>query len=319
MIQEGIFSSVKLPKGIVEFCIVSDIHIANDDSGKSKGRNDYVFAENKQTPVSGEAYTLKRFCEKVTKSGRDGCFSDDQHILVLLGDVINGECGYFASYHSVAYKMLFDSFSQWVHTGNILYIPGNHDKEAKFYSSLTGFPRLSIIETIESGSKKNKLFTKCGIIFEHGHKFDFLCSGKNFLGMFGDFASNAVVKMFSPDTEDLMRGREFYYDHSDENKMRDLKSIPSQVKISSMSNENKRVANGALNLLYKNSSLKLDNPCHTIVCGHTHQSPVRISGVYEGNKLTYFNTGKFAKDGYLSIKVKKMITRSGKEIWSLVE
>ena len=150
--QEGIFSSEKLAPNVVEFCVISDVHIANDESNKSRvfssqSRNDYVFASNRtQTPISGEAYTLKRFCEKVNWSGRLGQFDDGQHVLVLLGDIINGECGYFASYNSVAYKMLSSSFLPWVHTGNIFYVAGNHDKEAKFYSTLTNFPRKQVVE-----------------------------------------------------------------------------------------------------------------------------------------------------------------------------
>ena len=169
--QEGIFSSENLPQNAVEFCVVSDIHIANDEkdvsrSFTSQSRNDYVFANNRtQTPISGEAYTLKRFCEKINWSGRLGHFDDGKHVLVLLGDVINGECGYFASYNSVAYKMLSSSFMPWVYSGNIIYVAGNHDKDARFYSPLTNFPRLSVIEDT---------YERCGIIFKHGHQFDFL-------------------------------------------------------------------------------------------------------------------------------------------------
>lgn len=290
--QEGIFSSENLPQNAVEFCVVSDIHIANDEkdvsrSFTSQSRNDYVFANNRtQTPISGEAYTLKRFCEKINWSGRLGHFDDGKHVLVLLGDVINGECGYFASYNSVAYKMLSSSFMPWVYSGNIIYVAGNHDKDAKFYSTLTNFPRLSVIEDT---------YERCGIIFKHGHQFDFLCNGKNAIGLLGEFASNAVVKLFPPDIEDIMRGRDFYYDHSSSNSKRDLRSLPEQATLQTMSSENKRIAAGALKFLRKSKSKQ-----HTIICGHTHQSPIQITE----NGLTYINTGKFAKDGYLNVVAK---------------
>lgn len=305
--QEGIFSSESLPMGSVEFCIVSDIHIANDDGNSSRaftkqGRNDYVFANNRtQTPISGEAYTLKRFCEKVNWSGRLGHFDDGRHILVLLGDVINGECGYFACYNSVAYKMLSSSFLPWVDTGNIIYICGNHDREAQFYSTMTNFPRIRVVEQMEM----------CGIIFEHGHRFDCLCNGENALGMLGEIASNVVVKLFPPKLEDLMRGRDFYYNHSDENRQRDLRSLPSQATLQSMSRENKRVANGALDYLAKQRN------CHTIVCGHTHQSPCEITVKNGGRTLNYFNTGKFAKDGYLNVVATLKETIGGRDVWEV--
>lgn len=295
--QEGIFSSEKLAPNVVEFCIISDVHIANDEGDTSRAftsqsRNDYVFANNRtQTPISGEAYTLKRFCEKVNWSGRLGHFDDGQHILVLLGDIINGECGYFASYHSAAYKMFSSSFLPWVYTGNIIYVAGNHDKDAKFYSTLTNIPHKQVVE---NG------FTKCGIIFKHGHQFDFLCNGRNAIGMLGEFASKAVVKLFPPDIEDIMRGRDFYYDHSSTNSKRDLRSLPEQATLQTMKSENKRVANGAFEELRKHKD------CHTIICGHTHQSPIRIDleESKTGRHMTYFNTGKFAKDGYLNVVVK---------------
>lgn len=316
--QEGIFSSEKLPPNTVEFCVISDVHIANDEGDTSRSftaqsRNDYVFANNRtQTPISGEAYTLKRFCEKVNWSGRLGQFEDGQHVLVLLGDIINGECGYFASYHSAAYKMLSSSFLPWVHTGNIIYVAGNHDRDAKFYSTLTNFPRLSV---------KEDEFTKCGIIFKHGHQFDFLCNGKNAIGLLGEFASNVVVKLFPPNVEDVMRGRDFYYDHSDTNSKRDLRSLPEQATLQTMSSENKRVANGALSELRKRSSFGSSSSSssgkyHTIICGHTHQSPIRIDiGAGTGGRLSYFNTGKFAKDGYLNVVAK--LVDAGTDTWEL--
>ncbi len=298
--QTGIFRNETLPKNTVEFCVISDVHIANDEGNSShvftsQGRNDYVFANNKsRTPISGEAYTLKRFCEKVNFSGRLGHFDDGKHILVLLGDIINGECGYFASYNSVAYKMLSSSFMPWVHTGNIVYVAGNHDKNAKFYSTLTNFPRRFVYENE---------FTKCGIIFKHGHQFDFLCDGKSVFGMLGELASNVVVKLFPPNVEDLMRGRDFYYNHSSENKLR----APQSVK--EMSRESRRVANGALDELEKRafegsvSQRRMsDQKFHTIICGHTHQSPVQIKTDCYG--FSYFNTGKFAKDGCLNVVAK---------------
>lgn len=295
--QEGIFSKLELSENEVEFCVISDVHIANDEGDTSRAftsqaRNDYVFANNRsQTPISGEAYTLKRFCEKVNWSGRVGAFDDGRHVLVLLGDIVNGECGYFSSYHSKAYKMLVSSFMPWIHTGNIVYVAGNHDKEAKFYSTLTNFPR----KCVHEGE-----FTKCGIIFKHGHQFDVLCNGRNALGLLGDLASNLVVKLFPPDVEDIMRGRNFYYNHSDSNKKRDLRSLPDQATIQMMSKESKRVASGALRELTKRSS-----EFHTIVCGHTHQSPVQITdNSMKGSPLNYFNTGKFARDGYTNVVVR---------------
>lgn len=295
--QEGIFSSEKLPANSVEFCVISDLHIANDEGNSShafssQGRNDYVFANNRtKTPVSGEAYTLKRFCEKVNWSGRLGHFDDNQHMLILLGDIINGECGYCASYHSNAYQMLSASFLPWVHTGNIIYVYGNHDREAQFYSTLTNFPRKFIVEEFESR----------GVRFVHGHQFDFLCDGKSPLGMMGEFASNLVVRLFPPNVEDVMRGRDFYYDHSSENHRRSLRSLPSQATLQTMSGENYRVAVNALNWLRRRQAEAGSRslPVHTIVCGHTHQSPVQISTV--GGGLNYINVGKFAKDGFVNV------------------
>lgn len=302
----GIFSREDLKDNQAEFCIVSDVHIANDKTDKKEARNDYIF-NDKGEPLSGEAYTLKRFCDKIKLSGDRGHFRDGQHIFILLGDIINGgECGYFNCYNSYAYKLLYNSIEPWLYTGNILYISGNHDKEAKFYSNINKFPRKSVIETINPASKKDNTFIKCGVMFEHGNKFDYLCSGKNFIGLMGDFASNFVVSICSPDLEDLLRGRSYYIDHSSDNEAR---IIPEDVTIKSMNLECSRIANGAFNAVSKN------NECHTIVCGHTHQSPVKISTDVNKRKITYYNTGKFSRDGYLNIVVEK--DSSGR--WSLSE
>lgn len=299
-ITDGIFTNKELNDNQTEFCVVSDIHIAN---GK---RNDYVFSEN-MSPISGEAYVLKRFCDKILLSGKMGHFNDGKHILIFLGDIVNGgECGYFDSYNSPAYKLIKSSVEPWLYTGNILYFAGNHDKQAHFYSTMTGFPRKSVIETIEEASRKEKIFKKCGIIFEHGNKFDCLCNGKTFLGLMGDFASSIVANLCTPDVEDLLRGRSFYCDHSDENEMR---IVPKDTKVKSMNNECRRVANGALKLLSKNKD------CHTIICGHTHQSPVKISVNDSGRVIKYINTGKFAKDGYLNV----ISEQDGNGNWHLVE
>lgn len=300
--NEGIFSTPSLPSGVVEFCVVSDIHIANDEPSSraftNQARNDYVFAKNKtQSPISGEAYTLKRFCEKINYSGRLGNFDDGRHKLILLGDIVNGECGYFSSYKSAAYKMLSASFLPWVHTGNIIYVCGNHDKEAKFYSVMTNIPRKFIYE---NG------YSEAGVEFRHGHEFDFLCNGRNVLGMMGDFASSAVVKLFSPYVEDLMRGRQFRHDKSDLNKVPDLRGLPSQATLQNMSGEAKRVAQNAIEYLSKYGS------SHTIVCGHTHQSPVRI----DIRDKHYINSGKFAKNGYINVRSKLRYPELG--VWELV-
>ena len=289
-ITEGIFTKPTLKDNQEEFCIVSDVHIA---CGK---RNDYVFSDN-GNPLSGEAYMLKRFCDKIKISGESREFYDDKHHLILLGDIINGgECGYFDCYNSPAYKLLQRTLDPWLYTGNILYFAGNHDKQAKFYNTVAKFPRLSVIETVEDGSRKDKLYKTCGIIFEHGHKFDCLCTGKNLLGLMGDFASDVVVNLCTPDLEDLLRGRDYYRDHSDDNSIR---IIPKETRIKSMNSECRRVANGALKLLSKNKD------CHTIICGHTHQSPVHAQVKDNGRVLHYYNTGKFSKDGCLNIIVEK--------------
>lgn len=298
--DNGIFSRPSLNYNQVEFCILSDVHIASGE------RNDYVFSDNGE-PLSGEAYTLKRFCDKVNKSGLDRQFYDDKHILVLLGDVINGgECGYFDCYTSPAYKLLHSTLDQWLYTGNILYVAGNHDKSAKFYNTIAKFPRQSVIETIEEGSRKDKIFTKCGIIFEHGHKFDCLCSGKNILGFMGDFASDIVVNLCNPNLEDLLRGRSYYTDHSADNSVR---TIPKDIRVKSMNSECRRVANGALKMLSQHPE------CHTIICGHTHQDPIKAVVNDNGHKLTYINTGKFSRDGYLNIVAEQ--SKDGK--WHLCD
>lgn len=306
-ITKGIFSKPSLNDNQVEFCIVSDVHIANDATDKKKARNDYVFDAN-GNPLSGEAYMLKRFCDKITVSGENRQLYDGKHILILLGDIINGgECGYFDCYNSYAYKLLHKTIEPWLYTGNILYFAGNHDKSAKFYSTVAKFPRQSVIETIEEGSKKDNLFTKCGIIFEHGHKFDCLCTGKNLLGLMGDFASDIVVNLCNPNLEDLLRGRSYYTDHSADNSIR---TIPKDTRIKSMNSECRRVANGALKLLSKH-----ENDCHTIICGHTHQNPVTATVNDNGHKLTYINTGKFSRDGYLNVVAEQ--NKDGK--WHLIE
>jgi UDP-2,3-diacylglucosamine pyrophosphatase LpxH len=255
-----------------------------------------VFDENNK-PVSGEAYTLARFCHKIKISGEAGHFRDNSHILILLGDIVNGgECGYFDCYNSQAFKNLYSAVDPWLYTGNILYLAGNHDKNAKFYNTVAKFPRKSVVETIDCETRKEAVFSKHGVMFEHGHKFDCLCSGKTFLGLMGDFASDIVANLCTPDLEDLLRGRDFYYDHSKEN---GIKEVPKETTIKSLSYEDRKVANGALNLLSKHPD------CHTIICGHTHQSPVRITVQNNGQSITYYNTGKFARDGYLNIRVKK--------------
>lgn len=78
-------ASLELNNNQIEFAIVSDIHIARD---KDK-RNDYVFDDN-MNPLSGEAYMLQKFCDKIKASGEAGHFYDTKHRLILLGDVING-------------------------------------------------------------------------------------------------------------------------------------------------------------------------------------------------------------------------------------
>lgn len=293
VITDGIFSNKMLNSNQVEFCIVSDVHIANDATDKKKARNDYVFDAN-GNPQSGEAYMLKRFCDKIKISGNNRQLYDGKHILIFLGDVVNGgECGYFDCYNSYAFKLLHKTLEPYLPYENILYFAGNHDREAKFYSTVCKFPHQCVIETIEHASKKEKIYTKCGIMFEHGNKFDCLCSGKTFLGMMGDIASSVAVNLLSPDTEDLFRGRSYYYDHSPDNEIR---MVPKDAVVKSMNSEDRRVANGALKLLSKNSST-----CHTIICGHTHQRPVKVVVNDKGKNLVYMNTGKFARDGFLNI------------------
>lgn len=278
-----------------------------DNEGNRDGRNDYVFADDGR-PLSGEAYTLYQFCEKIKISGKEGKFYDEKHILIFLGDVINGENGYFDSYNSYAFKLLYRTIEPYLSTGNILYIAGNHDKSAKFYNTVSKFPRNCVIETIEEGSRKNKLFIKNGIVFEHGHKFDCLCTGKNLLGLMGTFASDVVANLLNPDLEDILRNRPYYYDHGADNSIR---TVPKETKINNMNNECRRVANGALKYL---SGIK---DSHIIVCGHTHQSPVKIV-VNDGKRdLYYINTGKFSRSGYLNIVVEKEVV-DGKEIWYLM-
>lgn len=298
--QKGIFSQRTLKDNQVEFCIVSDIHIAY---GK---RNDYVFDKN-GNPQSGEAYMLKKFCERIKFSGENRDFYDNKHILILLGDVVNGgECGYFNCYNSDAFKILHSALEPWLYTGNILYFAGNHDKQAKFYNTVSHFPRQSVIETIDPASRKEKTFIKCGILFEHGHKFDCLCTGKNLLGLMGDFASNVVVNLCSPNLEDLLRGRSYYYNHSNDNSPR---TIPKDTTVKSMGKEDRRVANGALKMLSKYPE------CHTIICGHTHQSPVHAQVKDKDRVLQYYNTGKFARDAWINILVEQ--DSNGK--WDLVK
>ena len=287
-IENGVFSKESLNNNQIEFCILSDVHIAH---GK---RNDYVFSSDFK-PESGEAFMLKKLCDKIKWSGEHRQFYDGKHILILLGDIINGgECGYFDCYNSDAYKLLQRTVAPWLYTGNILYFAGNHDREAKFYNSVAKFPRSGVIETIEHASRKEKIYSKCGILFEHGNKFDCLCSGKNFLGLMGDIASDIVVNFCSPDLEDLLRGRDYYSDHSTDNSIR---AIPSEKELRSMTKENRRVANGALKMLSKHKE------CHTIICGHTHQRPVHIVVNDNGRPLHYYNTGKFSRDGYINILV----------------
>lgn len=305
VVEEGIFSNRVLNNNQVEFCICSDLHIANDKIGKKKARNDYVFNEEGK-PLSGEAYMLQRFCDRITVSGKQCKFYDGKHVLVLLGDVINGgECGYFDCYNSYAFKLLHKTLEPWLYTENILYFAGNHDKNARFYSDVAKFPHQCVIETIDPNSKKNKIFKKCGILFEHGNKFDCLCTGKNFLGMFGDFASNIVATLCSPDLEDLLRGRSYYTDHSADNSIR---TVPNETHIKSLNSEDRRVANGALKLLEQHKD------CHTIICGHTHQHPIYIILNNNNRNLNYYNCGKFARDGYLNIVVEQ-----NNDIWSLVK
>lgn len=290
--NNGIFSkkSLELKNNQIEFAICSDIHIASDD-----GRNDYVFTDEYK-PLSGEAYMLDQFCTQVEISGNNGAFYDCKHKLIFLGDVINGENGYFDCYNSRAYKRLLKAISPWLNTENIIYVAGNHDKTVKFYSTVAKFPRKSVVETIDYRTKQNYFYSEGGIIFEHGNKFDCLCSGKTILGMMGDFASNVVVNLCSPNLEDWFRGRSYYNDHGADNSIR---MNPANAVIKTMNSECRRVANGALKLLSQHSE------CHTIICGHTHQDPVRISVNDKGRNLLYLNTGKFSRDGYLNVIVEQ--------------
>lgn len=296
--KKGIFNHLNLSDNQKEFCIVSDIHIAQGV------RNDYVFNEKKE-PLSGEAYMLQEFCNRIKISGEQGCFYDDRHLLILLGDIINGgECGYFKCYNSDAFRILHSALEKYIHTGNILYFAGNHDKEALFYNTVSKFPRKSVIETIEYNTRKEKTFSKCGILFEHGNKFDCLCSGKTVLGLMGDFASNIVTTLCSPNLEDLLRGRKYYYDHSSENGFR---TIPKDTTLKSLTNEDRRVANGALKMLKKYPE------CHTIICGHTHQRPVHIQSKDKDRIIHYYNSGKFVRDGWINLLVERK-----DNIWNLL-
>lgn len=295
-VQSGIFNYTKLDDNRAEFCVISDLHIGNDASPKCAGRNDYVFSSD-GNPLSGEAYTLKRFCDKIIISGKQGLFNDNKHMLVLLGDVINGEYGYTSCYYSYAYRLLLSSIEPWLYTSNIIYVAGNHDKDAKFFSDVAGFPRLSLVETVKYNTREDNMFSRCGIIFEHGHKFDYLCSGKNFLGLMGTFASDIVANVCSPDLEDLLRGRDYYTDQSSDNK---ANQKPKQVTLDSLNSEDRRVANGALDFISKQPRIY-----HTIICGHTHQMPVEIIADSSGRILTYYNTGKFARGNVLNVLVEQ--------------
>jgi UDP-2,3-diacylglucosamine pyrophosphatase LpxH len=108
----------------------------------------------------------------------------------------------------------------------------------------------------------------------------------------GDLASEFVTNLCSPALEDLFRGREFYEVHDRSN----LKRIGSEsISRSRLSQSDRMLMKAALN------DARNSDGCHTAICGHTHQKPMW----YNSGQMNYINTGKFARDGFLNVVVRR--------------
>lgn len=274
-----LFSSPILPIDQLEIALVSDIHIASGD------RNDYEYKN--EYPISGEAKTLEKLCRTIQLAS---CSAG--YYIVILGDTINGECGYWSSMKTTAFKHLMAAMRPWFESRRGFIILGNHDIQLKQYIGAYRLPNGAPIPT-ECIIPNTSYLNIGGTIMLHGNQFDWRCTGKRgTAGMLGDIASLAVTTLLPPALEDVLRGREFEYTRGELNKTRNV----SMATLAEMNSENYAVANGALKFL---KDLQTDNPnVHTVICGHTHQKPVQISAPHG----RYINAGKFSKDGIVNVR-----------------
>lgn len=269
-----LFSSPILPIDQLEIAVVSDIHIASGD------RNDYEYKN--EYPISGEAKTLEKLCRIIRSAN---CTAG--YYIVILGDMINGECGYWSSMKTTAFRHLMDAMTPWFESRRGFIVLGNHDVQLKQYIGAFG-ARIPTECVIPNSSYLNI----GGTIMLHGNQFDWRCSGKRPFGMLGDIASLAVTTLLPPALEDVLRGREFEYTRNELNKTRNV----GMATLAEMKSEDYNVANGALKFL---KDLQSDNPnVHTVICGHTHQRPVQITAAHG----RYINAGKFVKDGIVNVR-----------------
>lgn len=273
-----LFSSPILPIDQLEIAIVSDIHIASGDRNDYEYKNDY--------PISGEAKTLEKFCRIIQSAS---CTAG--YYIVILGDTINGECGYWSSMKTTAFKHLMNAMRPWFESRRGFVILGNHDIQLKQYIgaySEGGSP----IPT-ECIISNHSYLNIGGTIMLHGNQFDWRCTEKRgTIGMLGNIASLAVTTLLPPALEDVLRGREFEYTKNELNKTRNV----GLATLAEMKSEDYNVASGALTFL---KTLQADNPnVHTVICGHTHQRPVQINAPHG----RYINAGKFAKDGIVNVR-----------------
>lgn len=272
-----LFSPNILPIDELEIAVVSDIHIASGD------RNDYEY--KRHYPISGEAKTLEKFCRLIELAQQ--CSTVGRYI-VILGDTLNGECGYWSAIKTQAFTRLKSALKPWFDNRHAFIVLGNHDIEAKRYLPAAGIDPECVVP--------NTTFLNIGgLIFMHGNQFDWRCNGKRPWGMLGDIASRAATTLLPPAIEDLIRGREYEFCKDSSNRPRDIRfGIPSTATLAEMKTENFNVASGALEFLESVGT------AHTIMCGHTHQTPIQI----EHHPLRYINAGKFAKDGIVNVRVR---------------
>lgn len=263
--------NAKYLKRRVRFYVMSDMHI-----GDGSDRDDYLKGSLGYYRLATE---LNRIEQEITMDSNSGYRSE----VVFLGDIVNGEYGYYNCYaKSSGYRLVKDFLSEYKHLST--YVVGNHDADASFYSDVAGFSRTRVVQYYKS----------CGVLFIHGHQFDPLCNRKTPIGMLGDLASKFAANMMSPDNEDDARGagQDAFEDKStNANITQANEAIPKDMKSGGvgMSSSDYSICKHAV---IRANALG----CANVICGHTHQHKTRCDCIIAGKRISYFNVGKFARD-----------------------
>lgn len=261
--------------------LISDTHI-----GDGSMRDEYRIGTRHYEKLKSYLHNLNIMFENPELV--DGKY--EIHILVLLGDVINGEYGHRECYKSDGFKLIQEFQRLW--TSRTYYVIGNHDNKAIDYSDRLNWPYSMMGDWLKIECCDVKF------VLSHGHRYDPLCDSMSLIGFSGSWASNFAAKMLSPSDEDRARG---VADDKDLTWSEDLEITTAEDSTEGFSASDVTLMSAALK-----GANRLVPDFTGVVCGHTHQRPCDLIG----NTHRYINTGTFAKYGHQIIDIPHIICDS---------